>query len=257
EDEHSFLLELKEAEIPVIAPISLISGSTLGTCDDTFFAIYPKMGGRNCDEFTEDQWLELGRLIGRIHSVGAESVAKDRIILTPEHSTKKHIDFIIKGGFLPKEYSNWFVEITDELLETITPLFKDKRVIRIHGDCYSANIIHRPQESLYMIDFDDMVMGPAIHDVWMLLPGYIKDTKKELSLFVEGYETFKNFNFNDLSLVEPLRAMRYVHFAAWCAHRAKDGGAASLIPGWGSPEYWQIEINDLESQIHQIKEDIK
>ncbi len=256
-DEHAFLSDLKEAEIPVIAPLPLTSGSTLGKNDDSYFAIYPKMGGRNCDEFTTDQWLELGRLIGRIHAGGAKKEANNRIVLTPDKATKEHVDFILNGNFVSPEHINNFTDITSSLLDTITPLFKNIPLIRIHGDAYSANIIHRPEESLYMIDFDDMAMGPAIHDIWMFLPGYMKDSKKEMALFIEGYETFRDFNRKDIALIEPLRAMRYIHFAAWCAHQAEDGGAASLVPGWGSPEYWQIEINDIESQLNQIKEDLK
>jgi Ser/Thr protein kinase RdoA (MazF antagonist) len=98
-----------------------------------------------------------------------------------------------------------------------------------------------------------MAIGPAIHDVWMLLPGYRKDSQKELNLFMEGYTTFRNLDRSDLELIEPLRAMRYIHFIAWCARQAADKGFSSLLPKWGSPEYWQTEINDLTGQLARIK----
>jgi Ser/Thr protein kinase RdoA (MazF antagonist) len=255
QDEHDFLCELASAEIPVIAPLRLKNGDTLGEYEDTFFAIFPKKGGRNCDEFTVEQWLELGRLIGRVHAVGAQKMPKDRIILTPDKATRDHLDFIVKGNFIPHELSQRFIDQADTLIDMIQPLFKDRPLIRIHGDCYFANIIYRPDESFYLIDLDDMAVGPAVHDVWMLLPGYVRDSRRELALFIEGYETFRAFDRNDLRLVEPLRAMRYLHFTAWCARQVADGGFSALAPGWGTKSYWQTEINDLSEQIELIRKE--
>ena len=253
EDEHDFLLELAEAEIPVIAPLPLKDSKTIGGSGDIMFAIFPKKSGRNHDEFSLEQWLELGRLMARVHNVGARHMPKDRITLTPGSATRDHIDFILGRGLVPKDLAGQFTDVTEKLLGLIDPLFKDKPLIRIHGDCHSGNIIYRPDESFYMIDFDDMAVGTPIHDVWMLLPGYLKDSRHELNLFIEGYETFRDFNRSDLKLIEPLRAMRYLHFTAWCAHQVADGGFSNLAPGWGTNEYWQTEINDLSAQIGRIK----
>ena len=256
QDEHDFLLELSEAEIPVIAPLVLKDSKTIGASGDIMFAVFPKKSGRNHDEFSEEQWLELGRLLARIHNVGAKHPPKDRITLTPGSATRDHIDFIIGRGLVPKALAGQFSDTTGELISLIDPLFRAKPLIRIHGDCYSANIIYRPDESFYMIDFDDMVTGTPIHDVWMLLPGYIKDSRHELNLFIEGYETFRDFDRSDIKLIEPLRAMRYIHFTAWCAHQVADGGFSTLAPGWGTNEYWQTEIDDLSQQITRIKREI-
>ncbi|MDD5634624.1 MAG: serine/threonine protein kinase, partial [Candidatus Omnitrophica bacterium] len=207
QDEHDFLLELAEAEIPVIAPLTLKDSKTIGQSGDVMFAIFPKKGGRNSSEFSETEWLELGRLIARVHNVGARRMPKDRITLTPKNATRGHIDFIIEHDLIPKELSGQFVDITGEVIDLISPLFANKPLIRIHGDCHSGNIIHRPDESFYLIDFDDMAIGTPIQDVWMLLPGYLKDSRHELNLFIEGYETFRGFDRTDLKLIEPLRAM--------------------------------------------------
>lgn len=253
QDEHDFLLELAEAEIPVIPPLLLKGSKTIGSSGDIMFAVFPKKGGRNLDEFSEKEWLELGRLIARVHNVGAKRMPKDRITLTPEKATRDHIDFILGRDLVPKELRAQFTDITAELLALISPLFANKPLIRIHGDCYSANIIHRPDESFYLIDFDDMALGTPIHDVWMLLPGYLKDSRHELNLFMEGYGTFRDFDRADLKLIEPLRAMRYIHFIAWCAHQVADRGFSNLSPKWGSVQYWQTEMNDLSGQITRIK----
>lgn len=256
QDEHDFLTELAASEIPVIAPLVLTNATTLGNYEDTYFAIFPKKGGRNCDEFTADEWLEIGRLLGRVHAVGAQKRPRQRIQFTPEEATREHIAFITSGGFIPDELKKEFSTVADQLIRRIAPLFKETALLRIHGDCHFANIIHRPGESFYLIDFDDMAVGPAIQDVWMLLPGYAQDSRAELALFIEGYETFRSFDHTELRLIEPLRAMRYIHYIAWCAHQIADGGFTRLAPEWGTRKYWLSEISDLREQMEHIEQDL-
>ncbi|NOQ46544.1 MAG: phosphotransferase, partial [Desulfobulbaceae bacterium] len=64
QDEHDFLLELEEQEISVIAPMQLQDNATLGCHGDMYFAVFPKKGGRSFDEYSDDQWEELGHLLG-------------------------------------------------------------------------------------------------------------------------------------------------------------------------------------------------
>lgn len=75
-EEHDFVLALAEADIPVIGPLGDLDGNTLpelAVSDDVSFpfALYPKRGGRIFDAESDDDWLRLGALAGRIHAVGA------------------------------------------------------------------------------------------------------------------------------------------------------------------------------------------
>ncbi|MBU0675463.1 MAG: serine/threonine protein kinase [Proteobacteria bacterium] len=252
-DEHDFLTELAELEIPVIAPYDFKDGRTLQRLGDISFAVFPKKGGRSFDEYNEDQWLELGRLLARVHSVGEGRRAKARLTLLPDRATRTHLDYILQGDFIPAGLTKKFKQLTDELLIEITPRFQGIEMIRIHGDCHFSNLIHRPGESFYLIDFDDMVMGPPIHDLWMLLPGYLSESFTEVENFLEGYETFRRFDRRTLKLIEPLRAMRYIHFMAWCAHQVVDDGITRVTTDFGSYEYWEREIRDLEEQLDRIR----
>jgi Ser/Thr protein kinase RdoA (MazF antagonist) len=129
-------------------------------------------------------------------------------------------------------------------------------VARIHGDCHFSNLISRPGESFFVIDFDDMATGPAVQDFWMLLPGYLRDSLFEVDLFLEGYETFFPFDRRTLRLIEPLRAMRYIHFMAWCGRQYAEDGEVRVAPGFGSREYWQGEIRDLRDQLELIASEL-
>lgn len=252
-EEHAFLLELAEQEIPVVAPLVLQDGSTLGSANGLFFAIFPKRGGRSCDEYTDDQWLEIGRLLGRVHNIGGLRGAPHRPVLGPDHSAAEQLAYLLEGDCVQAELKGELGEICTNILAEIRPLFTDCEQIRIHGDCHFANMIHRPGESFVLIDFDDMVMGPPIQDLWMLLPGDVAESFIEIDLFVEGYETFRPFDRRSLRLVEPLRALRYIHYMAWCARQAFEDGDTRAIDDFGTRDYWQREINDLKDQLMRIR----
>ena len=252
QDEHDLLLELAGEEIPVIAPLRLANGATLGQLGEMSFAVFPRKGGRSFDEYNDVQWLELGRLIGRTHLVGARRPAENRVTMAPERSTREQINYILAGNLIPPDLVAPFKAITDRLISEISPLFQDSERIRIHGDCHFSNLIYRPGESFYLIDLDDMSRGPPVQDFWMLLPGYAADSLVEIDLFLEGYETFRDFDHRSLRLIEPLRAMRYIHYTAWCAHQVAEDGFSHVAPHFGTSEYWRQEIDDLTEQLERI-----
>ena len=252
QDEHDFLLELAGQEIPVVAPLLLRDGSSLGSYENISFAVFPKTGGRSFDEYNDDQWLELGHLLGRTHSVGALHLPKDRLTMAPDRSTRQQVDYILAGSFMPEDMLVQFKDLTDNLINEISPLFNETGMIRIHGDCHFSNLIYRPDESFYIIDFDDMVVGPPVQDLWMLLPGYREDSLAEIEIFLEGYEMFRDFDMGSLRLIEPLRAMRYIHYTAWCAHQFAEDGETRVNEDFGSRQYWQTEIGDLADQLERI-----
>jgi len=256
QDEHDFVRELMMAEVPVVGPCTLTDGATLASADAMNFAVFPKKGGRSFDEFSDDQWLQLGRLLGRVHAVGAARSPKDRIVMAPDKSTRAQIDYILHGNFVPTELREPLRTITDAIITEITPLFAGAEMIRIHGDCHFANLLNRLDESFFLIDFDDMAIGPPVQDFWMLLPGYRKESLPEIESFLEGYETFRKFDRRTLRLIEPLRAMRYIHYINWCAHQVADDGLSPLAPDFGSPNYWQREIRDLSEQRQRIQDEL-
>lgn len=252
-DEHAFLLELAAHEIPVVAPLKLVNGSTLGTEHGLRYAVFPKRGGRSHDEYTDEQWLEIGRLLGRVHNVGALKTARHRMNMGPDASATVQLRYLLDGDAVPVQLKGDLQGVCEAIFSEIRPMFAGCERIRIHGDCHFANLLNRPGESLLLIDFDDMVMGPPVQDLWMLLPGEPENSFVEIDLFLEGYETFRPFDRRSLRLIEPLRAMRYIHYMAWCAHQVLDDGNTRAIDDFGSSEYWQKEIGDLKDQLERIR----
>jgi len=255
EDEHRFLSLLQDKELPAVAPKTLLHGGTLGKSEEYLFALFPKFGGRSSDEFNDDQWMELGRLLARIHQEGALFKADDRPVMHPQKSTRRQQQFLLQSGLIQAEMTEVFQQVTDEMIELLTKYFEKGEHIYIHGDCHFSNVLQRPDHPLTLIDFDDMVYGPPVQDLWMLLPDVPQRAQAEIELFLEGYETFRSFDLRSLQLIEPLRAMRYVHYMAWCAYQAIEDGNVQVMENFGSREYWQQEIADLKDLMLTIQKE--
>jgi Ser/Thr protein kinase RdoA (MazF antagonist) len=254
QDEQDFLLELAAAEVSVVAPVADAAGKTLHEEGGISFALFPRMGGRPCDEPARGEWLQIGRLIGRIHQVGASKPAANRLALDPRKSARTHLEFLRDSGAIPREVAGRYLEVAQRLLDRIAPLFDGAAVQRLHGDLHRMNLLWRPGEGFHAIDFDDMVMGPAIQDLWMLLPDRLPAARPEFELLLEGYDTFAEYDDAQTKLIEPLRALRYLHYAAWCARQKADGGRGLLTAEWGTADFWRRELADLQRQAQDIED---
>jgi Ser/Thr protein kinase RdoA (MazF antagonist) len=252
QDELDFLLELHEAEVPVVPPLAGRDGLLLHDLNGAWFAVFPKKGGRPLDEPSPNEWVHLGRLIARMHAVGARHPPRDRIRLHPRGSTAAHLDYILSSGTVPPQFRGPYEHTVRDLVERIAPLFDGVEPLRIHADLHFGNVLSRPGAGYHLLDFDDMAVGPAVQDLWLILPDRLARARTEMDLLLEGYETFLDFPRNTLRLIEPLRAMRFIHYTAWCARQKADGGFARLAPEWGTREFWAQEIADLERQRQEI-----
>jgi len=253
QDEHDFVLDCAEDEIPVIAPWHDGEERTLHEADGIYFAVFPKRWGRQLELDSPKDWLWVGRLLGRIHVTGSRYEAKARTDLHPDVSTEEHLAQLLDGGFVTPRHESAFREVTGRILELTSDLFEDAEFIRIHGDCHCGNLLKRPGEGIMVIDFDDMMMGPPVQDMWLLLPGRTEDCRRELALLLRGYEQFREFEDWTLRLIEPLRAMRIIYFMSWCSHQVNDYKFRSMYPDWGSDAFWQREVADLRVQLVAIE----
>lgn len=252
QDELDFLTELHAAEVPVVPPLPGVDGAMLQRDSDLRFIVLPKRGGRQLDEISGDEWNHLGRLIARMHAVGSDHTPRDRLRLDPGLVTRQHLRYILESGTIEPRVAVRYRELVEQLIDDIAARFQGVDMFRIHGDCHRGNILHRPGEGYHLLDFDDMCVGPAVHDLWLLLPDRLNHAREEIERLLEGYETFLAFPWETLRLIEPLRAMRFIHYTAWCARQKTDGGFARLAPGWGTTAFWRQELADLERQREEI-----
>ncbi len=264
-DEHRFVRDCAAAEVPVVAPIAGDDDQTVFSTsvheeerEETYlFAMYPKRGGRSFDAERDDDWLRLGRLVGRTHSVASGRKARHRLVCTPGESTRTFIEELRRAGVVHPDHRDDFLDSAEGAVNLITPLFDGVSLNRIHGDCHRGNILDRPGEGLLLIDFDDMMVGPAVHDVWLLLPDRAYACRRELELLIGGYEEFLPFDRTTLRLIEPLRLMRMIYYLAWSARQREDHRFRESFPDWGNEAFWIKELEDLRTQLSVIREDLR
>ena len=253
-DEHDFLLDCAEAEIPVIAPLRGGDGETIHEAVGTdgeqafLFALFPRVGGRTFEPETDDDLLRLGSLLGRCQAAAARRDAPHRALCTPGALTVSFVNELLGEGLVHSECVRDFQAVCDDTLAAIAPLFDGIVPRRIHGDCHRGNIIDRPDRGLALIDFDDMMMGPPVQDLWLVLPGYAADSRREIGLLLEGYTRFAPFDRATLRLIEPLRFMRMIYFLVWRARQRNDYWFRASFPEWGSEAFWIKETEDLRTQ---------
>ncbi len=254
-EEHAFLAELADKDIPVIKPMT-IGNQTLFSLFSIFYSLFPKMGGRSVDEFDKDAWLNIGRHLARIHMIGSSHKTSKRITWRPGIATKHHLEVLLSSGLMPPDFKKSMQNTAELFIKKSDGLFKGSDMLLIHGDCHKGNLISRPGEGIWLIDFDDMCLGPAVQDVWMLLPGSIDESKAELAWFLEGYETFRNFDVASLELIPALRGMRLVHYASWLAVQEHDPHFDKHFPEARTPRYWNELIKELQGIVYADSEEI-
>ncbi len=260
DQEHRFLFQLADAECPVVLPLRDPEGSTLQTLalessdgsELLFpFALFPKRGGRTFDAEGDEDWLRLGALAGRVHSVGRWESAPDRWVLRPE-LLETYAEELLNQGLVHPESEGDFKTVCSAAVEILRNLWVSRQTLRIHGDFHRGNILDRGEEGLLLIDFDDMCQGPAVQDLWLLLPGHVRESQRELHLIIEGYEEFAEFDRRELGLIEGLRLFRMIHFLRWQALQRFDEAFQKTFPDWGSRTFWIKEVEDLRDQLDEI-----
>ena len=247
-DEHRMLFALRDAEIPVCAPLVFEDGKTVHEIEDIFYAIWPRTGGRSPDELLDDEVDVLGRLLARIHNTGAATKIEHRPTLDSVAYPLASLELIEDRGFLPSSCANAYRNVVEEIVDVFDERARGIEQIPIHGDCHRGNLL-RNDEGWSFLDFDDMVVGPPVHDVWMLIPGRDVHAHRQRQRLIAAYEQFRAFDPRSLALIEPLRAFRFIFYAGWIAKRWDDPAFPDAFPHGGTEQYWQTETADLEEQL--------
>lgn len=247
-EEHQFSLELAERDIPVIAPMQL-EGQTLFEHAGFRFSLFRRFGGRAPEFDNPDHLLMLGRLLGRLHAVGAMQPFTHRPELTVESFGFESIAWLREHDSVPANLRPAYFSVADDLLERIQGIVQDVpyKTIRLHGDLHVGNLLWR-DELLYMVDMDDCRQGPAIQDLWMMLSGERDQRQGQLAELVDGYNEFYDFDPRQLALIEPLRSLRLIHYSAWLARRWDDPAFPMHFSWFASERYWADQILTLREQ---------
>ena len=253
-EEHAFTEELAAADLPVAAP-QRFEDATLHRHEGLRYAVFPRLAARAVEIDAQDSLQLIGRTLGRMHAIGAKAPFRHRVTLSSERLGWQARDALLSSPLLEQtmadkyaEASAALLEAVDEAIERIGPVGR----IRLHGDCHLGNILWREQGPVF-VDLDDCMMGPRIQDLWMFLSGTPDEREGQWNELASGYRQFHPIDEWERDLVEPLRALRMVHHAAWIAARWEDPAFPRAFPWFTSPRFWQEHLSDLWQQLAELR----
>ncbi len=254
-EEHEFCFELAEQELPIVTPLKNEAGETLFEYQGFMFSLFPRRGGHAPELDNMDNLFILGRLLGRMHRIGAVKPFKHRPAITTENFGISSAAFISES-FIPKELKPAYDSITKDLIEAITEITAQSgpiENIRVHGDCHTGNMLWR-DDAPHFVDFDDARMAPAMQDIWMLLSGDRFEQTAQLSEIVDGYNEFNDFKSSELRMIEVLRTLRIMHYSAWLARRWDDPAFPHSFSWFNTERYWGEHVLELREQMALLNE---
>ena len=240
-EEHSFSRELADAELPVVAPL-VFHGDTLLHQGGFRYALTPRRGGRAPELETTDQLQWLGRLIARMHVVGARTPFAQRGRLDRDSMVQQPMRAVLASSLLQASLqTNYRVAATrlDAAIAARLDALGPLQQLRLHGDCHPGNVLWT-DAGPHFVDFDDARSGPAVQDLWMLA-----NDERAMTAILQGYEQFRDFDRTELALIPVLRAMRQLHHAGWIAARWHDPAFPAAFPFAAESRWWEQHVADL------------
>ncbi len=254
-EEHQLCFELAEHELPVVTPLVNGSGSSLNQAGDFNLALFQRRGGHAPELDYQDNLTILGRLLARMHRIGAQSDYVTRPAINLQDYAIDSIE-LIREHFIPTELERAYSTLCDDIVAQLTKQqeqINSARWIRVHGDCHAGNMLWRG-DAPHFVDFDDSRMAPAIQDIWMLLSGEHENQQIQLKRIVDGYLEFHDFDFRELDLIEVFRTLRILYYAAWLARRWDDPAFPRSFPWFNTPRYWEEHILELREQLAALQQ---
>jgi Ser/Thr protein kinase RdoA (MazF antagonist) len=255
-EEHAFMAELQAQEIPVVPPLPDAAGRTLHHAGAHRLALFRRVGGRAPEPDDPDQLRMLGHCIGRMHNVGAVHAFVHRPTINVQHFAVDASRYLFEHDFIPADLQPAYGSIVKLLLSRLYESFAGMEEVprlRLHGDCHAGNILMR-DDVPFVVDFDDARAGPAVQDIWLFLAGSRAERTAALHHVLEGYTEFRRFDARELHLVESLRTLRMIHYAAWLARRWDDPAFPRAFPWFNTQRYWEDHILSLKEQLAALDE---
>ncbi len=191
----------------IIFPINTLEGKLLQHLDRFIMIVYPFIHAPNgfTQNLTETQWKQLGKALRRIHDASVPALIQNE--LRKETYSSKWREMVrsfyskiepnTSDDKITADFKSFFkqnidkiyrlVDSAEELSKKIHP-DPDKYVL-CHSDIHAGNILVANDDSIYIIDWDEPMLGPKERDLMFIGGGVgnVWNKPQEIDHFYEGY----------------------------------------------------------------------
>jgi spectinomycin phosphotransferase len=191
----------------IIAPIKTLIGVQSIRIHDYTLTVYPFIKGLSGFDLnlTDDQWIELGKVLRKVHELDVPPQIK--VLIKKETYSDKHRKFVksldarincdLEGDEIANQFQSFMKEhkeIIDRLVNRAEDLsFKIKelapQMVLCHSDMHAGNVLIDESGSFFIVDWDDPIIAPKERDLMFIGGGVgnVWNNPHEEELFYKGY----------------------------------------------------------------------
>jgi Ser/Thr protein kinase RdoA (MazF antagonist) len=251
----------KRVKEELLSRVTLVD--TLGKIGPFFYCVWHKVSGRAPLELSEINLVDIGSIVGRMHNLFESYIDPttfSRHSLTTKIFGETALERLEKWGGVPRFLQTPVFQLATDLVQGLEWINTAIDFVPVHGDLHRLNLMQvEDAGNFWLVDFDDCMWAPDIHDLWLLASGVDlaveegqDSADKALSLLVQGYEKFRFLPQDSDLLVEPLRTLRMIYYYGWIAGRWGDPLFKDVFSFFKEPDYWERALYDLEQQREKL-----
>jgi Ser/Thr protein kinase RdoA (MazF antagonist) len=230
QDIHKVKMYFASHGVPVILPMTTVSGKSIFSLEDNVFALFPFVTGihHNRQHIQDSISTEIAKLLADMHQIAQKSPMtipatfkfwnKDKLRLADEILTK--IDFITnKSEFDKLAQKN--IELKKKLInqtEISHTAYNLEPLILIHGDFHEQNLFFDEKGRIkYIFDFGETKMGLRGYELWrsadyMFLNGKFTDENiRKVIHYLRAYNSFNSISEEILSACFRVYFQMHIH----------------------------------------------
>ncbi len=191
----------------IIPPIKTTKGELTQQIGDFTLTVYPFVEGKNgfCCNLTEDQWIDLGKVLRQVHELDVPSSLKDLMRRETYADTGRngvrllyaHMDTNLAGDEAALKLQTFMrarKEIICHLVDRAEALgqkiqCQSPQLVLCHSDIHGGNVLIDNEGSIFLVDWDDPIMAPKERDLMFVGGGVanVWNNPREEELFYKGY----------------------------------------------------------------------
>jgi spectinomycin phosphotransferase len=194
----------------IVDPLLTRSGTPVAVIDDVQVSVQPWISGRRgaAGGLSDAQWRTFGELLAQVHAVRLpielQAQVPTETYIPVAAESARHLQRYVSAGQddaaddLIRAVIEAWRAASDRiaiLLDTVEKLADESRGrstpgVLCHGDAHIANVLVDEHQTLWLLDWDTLVIAPPERDLMFVIDGVLGDelvTAEQQSSFFQGY----------------------------------------------------------------------